>query len=164
MTEEAYINYDTAKLLNEKGFKIDTTQSYWIISPDGIRYHMSPIGAYTSDINDKSAFYRPADSYPCITQQVAMRWLREEHDLHISLQPESWVYPEEEAYLNGWGWSIFKGRPFDCLYGHIYVEKSYEEAAEKAIQYCLKNLIEKDGEISHESDRIKEIDETGTGL
>lgn len=142
MTQEEYVTYDTAKLLHEKGFKIDTEKDYWKIGPDGVKYFMSSIGAYTSDINDKS--YRPADSYPCPTQQMAMRYLREEHDLHISLHPESWVYPEEEAYLNGWGWSIFKGRPFDALYGHICWEKSYEEVAEEAIQYCLNNLIEKD--------------------
>ena len=163
MIEEAYINYDTAKLLNEKGFKIDTTQSYWIISPDGIRYHMSPIGAYTSDINDKSAFYRPADSYPCPTQQVAMRWLREKHNLHISVQPD---FPSELNYRMCWCWSAnlleencISTKGFQCYLG------SFEEAAEKAIQYCLKYLIiENNGEISHESDRIKGIDETGTGL
>lgn len=165
MTQEEYVTYETAKLLKEKGFTVDTTQDYWKIGPDGVKYFMSSIGAYTSDINNQYAYYRPADSYPCPTQQMAMRWLREEHDLHIMLQPEDWIYPEEVAHITGWGWSIFKGRPFDCLYAHMYREDTYEEAAEKAIQYCLENLIiENNGEILHEPDRIKGVDETGTGL
>lgn len=144
MTQEEYVSYDTAKLLNEKGFNDNdiTRKCYPVFEGKEYKYDIL-----------------------CPTQQVAMRWLREEHDLHICLQPQSWINPEETEHITGWAWSIFKGKPFYCLYAHMYREKTYEEAAEKAIQFCLKYLIiENDGEISHESDRIKGVDETGTGL
>lgn len=141
MTEEAYVSFEVAKLLKEKGFEIDTDKGYWKIGKDGTMYFMSPVGAYTSDINDKFAFYRPADTYPCPTQQMAMRWLREVNNLFV----------DYEITLYGWNYSIsavsrdsnheiigVENRYFDSYYD------TYEEAAEAAIKYCLENLIKND--------------------
>ena len=55
MTEEAYVSFEVAKLLNEKGFEIDTSKDYWKIGEDGTMYFMSFTGAYTSNINNKFA-------------------------------------------------------------------------------------------------------------
>lgn len=137
MIQEAYCSYETCKLLKEKGFKIDTSQDYWKIDKDGVKYFMSSIGAYTSDPNNKYAFYRPADSYPCPTQQMAMRWLREVHGLFILIGNDDL----------DWNWQIFdiknRDKNLDPIcksesYGGI---DSYEEAVEAAVKYCLENLI-----------------------
>ena len=85
---EDYCSYEVAKLLNEKNFQVDTDKDYWKIGEDGTMYFMCSIGAYTSDPNNKNAFYRPASSYPCPTQSMAMKWLREVHNLFVFPFPQ----------------------------------------------------------------------------
>ena len=138
MTQEAYVSFEVAKLLKEKGFEIDTSKDYWKIGEDGTMYFISSIGAYTSDINNKFAFYRPADTYPCPTQQMAMRWLREKHKLFISIYPCYGMY-------NKLSWSII-GLNYDCdwITKQAGYASRYEEAVEAAIKYCLENLIKND--------------------
>lgn len=137
MTQEAYVSFEVAKLLIEKGFEIDTSKDYWKIGEDGTMYFMSSIGAYTSDVNNKFAFYRPADTYPCPTQQMAMRWLREEHKINIEVRMlfDSWDYciqriPNHEG----------------AIYQAEDIWKSYEAACNAALYYCLDNLIETDAD------------------
>ena len=77
MITEDYCSFEVAKLLKEKGFKIDTNRDYCKIGEDGTMYYMSSIGAYTSSPNEVYAIYRPENSYPCPTQQMALAWLRE---------------------------------------------------------------------------------------
>lgn len=137
MIEEAYVSFETAKLLKEKGFEIDTTKDYWKIGPDGTKYFMCSIGAYTSDIDNKTAYYRPADSYPCPTQQMAMRWLREVHNVHIEIDPD-WV-SKPEFKIIGYAFDIHSKD--DPWYEHMTEYSTYEEAVEEAIKYCLNNLI-----------------------
>lgn len=139
MTEEKYVTYETAKLLNENGFKIDTDKDYWKVGKDETMYFMSPIGAYTSDINNKQAYYRPADTYPCPTQAVAMRWLREEY--RIAVSPIPYRYPSKWdcmiVYLDE---PMEKDDKYDiCLLKTI--RPSYEEAAETGIRHVLKNIV-----------------------
>lgn len=136
--EEAYVSFEVAKLLKEKGFKIDTSNDYWKIGEDGTRYFMSSIGAYTSDINNKFAFYRPADTYPCPTQQMAMRWLREVHTMGITIGAAN-TYNEGVGYY----WHITDNHPGVKWLSDTTYCKTYEEAAEAAIKYCLENLIKK---------------------
>jgi len=145
MTQEEYVSFDVAKLLHEKGFEIDTDKDYWKIGEDGTRYFMSSIGAYTSDINNKYAFYRPANSYPCPTQQMAMRWLREEMGLVIIIDYSRLLYAPIPYYFHIYTTSGNNGgrednlAPIDPYYNYKY--KAYEEACEAAIKYCLENLI-----------------------
>ena len=150
MTQEQYVSYEVAKLLHEKGFQINPNVDYWKIGSDGHMYFMSSIGAYTDNPNNQYAYYRPKDSYPAPTQQMAMRWLREVHNLHIQLfigndssndadgnEVETWYF---------WSFSI-NGVPtgvviYDDLAQFDCVEyQSYEDAAEAAIKYCLEHLI-----------------------
>lgn len=139
MIKEAYVSFEVAKLLKEKGFEIDTSEDYWKIGEDGTMYFMCSIGAYTSDIKNKSAFYRPADSYPCPTQQMACEWLRQEHHLSV------------EVYRTACGWigcvvAIPSGTDLkfleedgDDLPSGQYT--THAKACEATIKYCLENLI-----------------------
>lgn len=109
--QEAYVNFEIAKLLNEKGFDIDECE-----------VHYDP-----ENHNDYE-----------ITQQMAMRWLREIHNLSIE--------PYAAAYR--YGFTISKADTGSCIGNentlniHDYDEiETYEEACEAAIKYCLKNLI-----------------------
>ena len=117
MIKEEYVSFETAKLLKEKGFNQVTIDSY--------RANGQLRGEYKSC------------NYPCPTQQMACRWLREVHGLFISIGNDDLDY----------NWQIFdvKNRTEDldptCLTESYAGYKTYEEAVEVAIKYCLENLI-----------------------
>jgi hypothetical protein len=129
MVSEEYVSYETAKLLKEKGFKPDFGSSYWNVDKEGVRYSVKPFNAYTSDISDKTRYYLPEDSYPCPTQQLAMRWIREEHSIMIEVLLEG----------NGDGYythikNTSSGETINVLTTVYYY---CEQAIEAAIKYCL---------------------------
>lgn len=76
---------------------------------------------------------------PSITLQMAMKWLREEHKIHIQI----WI-------LEGKGYWFDIGKILNAQYKHkslystglkdIYFD-TYEQACETAIKYSLENLI-----------------------
>ena len=134
MITEDYCSFEVAKLLKEKGFKIDTNNDYWKIGEDGTMYFMSSIGAYTSNPNEVYAIYRPENSYPCPTLQMAMKWLREVHNLHIDIDPSEGDWNPTVITLEDWSCVVKYG-------DNIPIQDSYEEAVEAALKYTLKHLI-----------------------
>ena len=148
---EDYCSYEIARLLKEKGFEIDTNKDYWKIGEDGTMYFMSSIGAYTSNLNDKYAFYRPENSYPCPTHQMACKWLREKHQLHISVDvsPLYGKVKDEKGrnvcgllywdYIASGEWMNEKFSPFQRAF--VVSAESNEQAIEKALKFSLENLI-----------------------
>lgn len=150
MAKEAYCSYEVSKLLKEKGFEIDTNNDYWKIGNDGTMYFMSNIGAYTSDVNCPYAFYRPEDSYPSPTHQMALAWIREKYNLHIStcIFRESFDtdgdVSEERSY---WSFSVrntFDGQfeYQDYYHANCTEYQSHEEAVEAALKYVLTNYVQ----------------------
>lgn len=123
---EDYVSFEIAKLLKGKGFDINTLMVY---SQNG---NFMPDGA----IEDTYQVF-----YAAPTLQMAMKWLREVHNLHIE------VYRTACGYL----YIISKVPTGSDLYddGDAYDgddENSgqwttYEKACEDAIKYCLENLI-----------------------
>jgi len=123
MITEDYVSFETAKLLKEKGFDFDydcTTKQYY---PENPIDECDPNGVYAS------------------TLQMAMKWLRENYNLHISLYKTSL----------GWAFEVFDISVCDItgskmIYGQGILSKedytsTYEEACNKAIDYCIKNII-----------------------
>ena len=122
MAEEAYVSFDMAKLLKEKGFD-------------------SPCASYNrnGDALTRDWTITKEDYYPRCTQQMAMRWLREIHTMGITIGAAN-TYNEGVGYY----WHITDNHPgVKWLSGTTYC-KTYEEAAEAAIKYCLENLIKKE--------------------
>lgn len=123
MITEDYVSFEIAKLLKEKGFEGDVN-AYYHIWDNGHR--VCPVQEFTH--SEAPHLYIPAP-----TLQMAMKWLREVHNLWCEISPEGkglWyreVYsPTDEEYIpNSNGHKI----------------KSYEEACEAAIKYSLENLI-----------------------
>ena len=121
MITEDYVSFETAKLLKEKGFDIPCMGRYSVRSKE---FHLD----CTKRCNNGGLFECAAP-----TLQMAMKWLREVHNLWLEISPEGkglWymeVYSlTDEAYIpNSNGHKI----------------KSYEEACEAAIKYCLENLV-----------------------
>jgi len=131
--KEAYVSYEVAKLLKEKGFDWPTIEYY---SSNGGIYRFSE---GIADICGISSYQRP-------TQQMAMRWLREENGIHISAD----IYKDSSNDADGnvvdewtyWAWTFYW-----LPSGNIGDEEgydqfdSYEDAVEAGLEFVLKNLI-----------------------
>lgn len=133
---EDYVSFNTAKLLKEKGF--DEYCGYY--SSDGEYW-----GYCTYNHNGKDYISAP-------TLQMAMKWLREVHNMHIEIEA---IKPHGRDVL------LRSAVPLDGVKYHasiVYIDKwdedlnefkwkgipssdSYEQACEKTIKYCIENLI-----------------------
>lgn len=135
MITEDYVSYETAKLLKEKGFGFDAyTRSYYEKDKYRTKEEFStgnPL--WNWNISD----FR----YSAPTLQMAMKWLREVHNLHCSVDYD---------FVLGWYCQITSLKEtvkYDYEeMKHYHPEKdngfsSPEEACEAAIKYCLENLI-----------------------
>ena len=126
--KEDYVSFEIAKLLKEKGFDWEVHRSYLVNDNVFI----------PGDINDVPL---RKDAIRIPTLQMAMKWLREEHDIFIAINiiPNITVTMEQRYYF----FKPYKNRrihnfPLDYS---IQCYETYEEACEAGIKYCLKNLI-----------------------
>lgn len=122
--KEAYVSYEIAKLLKEKGFD-EPCKSYFIDYVDYVDYFYS-----TEELTDLHMgvweTLRP-------THQMAMAWLREMHNIFIEII----IFHENMIHYR------FKILNRNCE--KIYIDSgsqfSYEEAVEAALKYVLENLL-----------------------
>lgn len=130
MIQEAYVSFEVAKLLKEKGFDQETTKRY---DPSGKLY------SYYQNVT----VIPKGEAYVCApTQQMACEWLRQEHNLSV------------EVYRTACGWigcvvAIPSGTDLkfleddgDDLPSGQYT--THAKACEATIRYCLDNLIKED--------------------
>jgi hypothetical protein len=117
--KEDFVSLEIAKLLKEKGFDEDTICVY--------------IGRYLL-IKGEGKISNATDMpiIPAPTLQMAMKWLREVHNIFIQIE----LYSKHNDYC----FELFQNTH------RLMVEKrevynSYESACEAAIEYCLTNLI-----------------------
>ena len=135
MINEDYCSYEVAKLLKEKGFDGECRTVYKSNGciHDNVRYE----GKWL--IN--SLLF--SSEYSAPTLQMAMKWLREVHNIFIDIYLPSHSEHEDTIYHGTYSFDIFN------LNTKVYVyctwnEKefnSYEEAVEAALKYVLENLI-----------------------
>ena len=129
MITEDYISYETAKLLNEKGFTVpyDSMRGVYI---NGEFLRRDPGRPYLHNMGD--------EIIDVCSLQMARKWLREKHHLHIEIRMTLikyyWVMCDTET--GRW-----------CDESTIYTVKAFdtpEEAEEDAIRHALENLIQRD--------------------
>lgn len=134
MIEESYVSFDTAKLLKEAGFDVPVYK------------HYTKTGAiWTSAMPEKHNDKMDYMCFPCPTQALAARWLREAHGIHVS----SNIFMDSANDADGntvdewnfWSYDLFDNS------GRIIEESddrydSYEEAIEASLQEAIK-LIKK---------------------
>ena len=125
MITEDYCSFEVAKLLREKGFDEPIWTRYEdnneVIFGDKYNWNNSPMGQTSAP-----------------THQMAMKWLREVHNIFIDIG-----YDDLDFY-----WLIesiadnvpIQNRP-KLLKNGTACHRTYEEAVEVAIKYCLENLI-----------------------
>ena len=153
MITEDYVDFSTAKLLKEKGFKewcscaygisvrhngeeIDEDEEYELKSEGkGNEIEYVEGGTLYGMNYDNSKDF--ASLYACPTQAMAMKWLREVHGLFISIGNDD---------LN-WCWQILDINHRDenldpkVMSDSYGCNDSYEEAVSNGLVYCLENLI-----------------------
>ena len=123
MITEDYVSFETAKLLKEKGFDELCYQKY---DSDG-ELSFNHVGYVNSE--------KPCDDFYALapTLQIAMKWLREIHNLQIQIVPVVMSRHKD--------WTFGIDRDFIPLTVDLLVFPTYEEASEATIKYCLENLI-----------------------
>lgn len=134
---EDYVSFETAKLLKEKGF--DWLESPFYSEQDRDEWRQN--NSYTVP-NEEYNPELPFDSEtliivaPHVSIQMAMKWLRKVHNLHIAVIVAYHHIPRRyEAH-------IMKLENIDDFILHQQVDfASYEEACEAGIKFCLENLI-----------------------
>ena len=123
MTKEAYVSYETAKLLKEKWFDEPTTHWYNVKESLINDYPVT----YKNFGNSENVWLAP-------THQIACAWLRKEHHLHILPEISDPSELEPKYYCVIWNTLTIQSYIIDIF-------DSYEEAVEAALKYVLENLI-----------------------
>ena len=124
MITEDYCSYEVAKLLKEKGFD-ECCEAYyeddrfcWVWNDGCSRNTDNP--KYVS----------------CPTQALAMKWLREEHNLSIEISST------EATESLRWAAYVYEiGKTDDFVEAYIGTYGTYEDAVEAALEDCLTNKI-----------------------
>ena len=118
MIEESYVSFDTAKMLKDVGFDVPCISQYM---QNGFRWN----GGSLKKVN----FNEYESVFSCPTQALAARWLREEHNIFIQLNPT----------FDGWLLDLFD------LKKHQYIltnkdanADSYEQALEDGLREAIK--------------------------
>lgn len=138
--EDAYVKYETAQLLKEKGFDWGCC-SYWCVFPNGDIVHTEYVHFANHNGNETDRFVsRP-------TQAMACRWLREEHKMFISIgvgtdiddvfgyMPEIYFLEELDSDVGMYGPNVDSETICD------FTPQSPEDAIEAALKFALTNLI-----------------------
>lgn len=127
--KEDYCSFEVAKLLNEKGFNWDCITYYVDSEPNDIKYSML--------FENNNTWEDRCCSAP--THQMACKWLREVHKVHISIYPFNRKLPITDEFYYTCDIATSK---LSSKEGHLRgVWKTYEEAVEAALKYVLENLI-----------------------
>ena len=137
---EDYVSFETAKLLKKKGFNWEWSPFYSEQDRDkwarNNNYNI-PNPNYDANIPFDSEILNVIA--PHVSLQMAMKWLREKHSLHIQV-----FYDMEKSAF--WASIIPTMYPISDkieqnTLSFDYKGITYEEACEAAIKYCLENLI-----------------------
>ena len=137
MIKEDYVSLEVAKLLKEKGFDEPCD---FVYDEDKLEWIHHKFIFINGKISTNSTFnFDGIISAP--TLQMAMKWLREKHSIFIA-QEFGWFHGDYEYQA-----SVVKMNPIippalDSIdYIKVFRNKTCEKACEKAIKYCLENLI-----------------------
>ena len=140
MITEDYVSYEMAKLLKEKGFDELCPTFYEIDEPNSGPKYSEKLGWFLHNSYDYSDRHgKMIISAP--TLQMAMKWLREVHNVFIDISSRFSKNADKDVCL------LYSCKKLINTYKSSYeiIEDgewlNYEEACEAAIKYCLENLI-----------------------
>lgn len=139
MIEEAYVSFEIAKLLKEKGFNVETEHKIWyVVKPYSTG---TPFNSITYGVGEKTREYSKEHCISMPTQQMVMRWFllnydffitvvcNNNQDLNFSFEIYEKVVEEHDSY-----W--YKA--------NVVADNNFnvpEEAIEAALKYCLEHYF-----------------------
>lgn len=129
MIKETYCSFEVSKLLKEKGFDAQCRAAY----TDYGQLFTTQIQQYITNI-----ICSKGNLWKCIapTHQMAMKWLIEEKNIFIVIEPHAYINEKIKSYdCSLW----VDDNYYRYLESKVY--PSYEDAVEAALKYCLENLI-----------------------
>ena len=129
MIEEAYVSFEVAKLLKEKGFDEYCRYFYDCETPN-TGYLSNK--RYGEDIHN-SKVYDGRNLAACPTHQMAMGWLRETYGIDIVIEISDPSVKDRKYYC-----MIWDGNNNSYI---LDLFNTYEDAVEAALKYCLGHLI-----------------------
>jgi hypothetical protein len=129
---EDYVSFETAKLLKEKGFDEETEHELWyVVEKFSTGCHWNSctykVGDITREYDEKYCIAMP-------TLQMAMKWLRETHKIFFNVNYYNLDIGNEWLQLR-----INRPNKIGCEVS--FEGFGLEEQYDKAIKYCLENLI-----------------------
>jgi hypothetical protein len=137
MITEDYVSFETAKLLKEKGFDADIDLWY---DKDGVKFFTNKY-----EISSDWRVRQNQNVYLCPTLQMTMKWLRENHNLHIIVTPEygdvEYMPGEWQEEFLGWKYTIISVNGTTTTVHPTVYAKTAESAYEAGIEYCIKYAI-----------------------
>jgi hypothetical protein len=125
--KEAYVSFEVAKLLKEKGFNEPCLSYFWG------EENNKEISYTDFQFTNKQLY---SDQILRPTHQMACAWLREEHHIFIEIGTS--------VDLNGnyhFGYTILDNKCKYLTRGYTDFNFNYEDAVEAALEYTVKNLI-----------------------
>jgi hypothetical protein len=144
MITEDYCSDEVSKLLKEKGFDWDCIACYTTNGELRDIIHNTTGEVEECDWNNVPQTYLKiiglASWYgntSAPTHQMAMKWLREVHNIIIVIEPHSYNPIKEKT--SSYNFSIWCGDNYEHPFTTNY--PSYEDAVEAALKYCLTELI-----------------------
>ena len=129
---EDYCSYEVAKLLKEKGFKNEYCDNMLLAEDGGVIYKFATFR------NKDDAFYatmRFKKQIPYVTHQMALKWLREVHNIFVEISVDEMLADK------GYQWALLFYNDTKIIMPYAGWENTYEQAVEAALLYVLKNLI-----------------------
>ena len=130
MISEDYVSFETAELLKEKGFNDVPVYTYYL-SYGG--FYMSPMAVTNKNLYAQGHIAAP-------TLQMAIKWLREVHNLFIFIS--TWLRHKDGTVQYYYEIRNLNDKDFETIAESTITEfDSLEKTCEAAIKYCLENLI-----------------------
>lgn len=128
--KEQLISFDTAKLAKEKGFNEQCSTTYNSLGKVYIhktkRYNSAFKKITATCTHSNQEFIN--EKYSAPTQSLLQKWLREEHNHHVTIHPK--ITPRNDIV-----YYAYEGKP-KLDWANTYT--TYEEALEKDLKEALK--------------------------
>ena len=137
MITEDYVSFEVASLLKDKGFPQKMKNSGYFATE--MVYGITELEDGTHHLCHQYPACYDFDNHICApTLQMAMKWLREVHNLVIQIELIDFLEHGEV-----WLYCVIDRKTIKQLTGRDedFTEHSYEAACEAAIKYCLETLI-----------------------
>lgn len=133
MITEDYVSFEVASLLKDRGFPQKMKNSGYFATE--MVYGITELEDGTHHLCHQYPACYDFDNYICApTLQMAMKWLREIHNLFVD------IYYDYD-FREGYKFSIHKLIKGTTLETHNENYSTYEQACEEGIKYCLEKLI-----------------------